>query len=155
MEMITKTKSNHWDLQRYHFWGFPVYALETKLQNNQELPKWNWRSHLGQFIGFSEEHSTLVANFCHLRTGYISPQYHLVFDNFFDTSVRLGDNDPAIENICNDIFDSRREWYAEEEFEYVGQLIYPPPTLSEVWLDECGRRERKEKMGKQRLRREQ
>ena len=99
MEILTKTKSNHQELRRYHIWGCPVYVLEEKFQNNQKLPKWNRRSRLGQFLGFSEEHYTLVANFCHLRNGYISPQYHLVFGDLFDTAVRLGDNDPVIENI--------------------------------------------------------
>ena len=55
--------------------------LEAKLQNEQKLPNWNRRSRLGQFLGFSEEHSTLVANVRKLWTGYISPQYHLVFDD--------------------------------------------------------------------------
>ena len=73
--------------------------LEAKLQNDQKLPKCNRRYCLGKFIGFSEEHSTLVANVCNLRTGYILPQYHLVFDDFFETTVRKGDNDPVIDTI--------------------------------------------------------
>ena len=114
MEMLTKTKSNYWYLRRSRDWVFPVYFLEAKLQNNQKLPKWNWRSCLGQFLGFSEEHSTLVANVCHLRTGYILPQYRLVFDDLFKIAVRLGYNEPAIDNICNYFFDSSRDWYSEE-----------------------------------------
>ena len=120
MEMLTKTKPNHQDLRISHVWGCPVYVMESKLQNNQKLPKWNRRSRLGKFLGFSEEHSTLIANVCHLRTGYISPQYHPILDDLFETAVRLGDNDPIIENICNDLFDSCRDWYAEEEFDSVG-----------------------------------
>ena len=114
MEILTKTKSNHWDLQRSHVWGCPVYVLEAKMKNIQKLPKWNGWSCLGQFLGFSEEHSTLVANIRHLRTGYISLKYILVFDDLFETSVRLGYNDPVIDNICNNLFDSSRDWYAEE-----------------------------------------
>ena len=87
-----------------------MYVLEAKLHNNHNLPKWNRRSLLGKFIGFSEEHSTLVANFCHLRTGCISPQYHLVFGDLFQKLVRLGDNDPGIDNICNNIFYTSRDW---------------------------------------------
>ena len=99
MELLTKTKSNHWDLRRSHVWGFPVYVLKAKLQNDQKLPKWNHRSRLGKFLGFSEEHSTLVVNVRNLRNGYISPQYHLVFDDLFETTVRQGDNDPVIDTI--------------------------------------------------------
>ena len=142
MELLTKTKSNHRDLRRSHVWGCHVYILEAKLQNDQKLPKWNRRSRLGQFIGFSKEHSTLVANVRNLRTGYILPQYHIVFDDFFETTVRKGDNDPVIDTICNDLFDSIRDWYVEGEYESSGQLIYHPPPLADVWINERGRRER-------------
>ena len=104
--------------------------LEEKLQNDQKLPNWNRRSRLGKFLGFSEEHLILVANVCNLRTGYILPQYHLVFDDFFETTVRQGGNDPVIDTIRNDMFDSRRDWYAEEEYESSGKLVYRPPPLT-------------------------
>ena len=105
MEMLTKTKSNHRDLRRSHVWVCPVYVREAKFQNNQKLPKWNRRSSLGQFLGFSEEHSTLVAIVRQLQTGYILPQYHLIFDDSFKKPVFLGDNDPVIDNIFYKIFD--------------------------------------------------
>ena len=79
IEMLTNTRSNHWELRRFHVWLCPVHVLEVKLQNYQKLPKWNLWLHLGQCLGFSEEHSTSLANVCHLRTGYILPQYHIVF----------------------------------------------------------------------------
>ena len=78
MEILTKTKSNHGDLQLSHVWGCPVFVLEDKLQDDQKLPKWNRRYRLGQFLDFSDEHSTLVANVRNLTTEYISPQYHVV-----------------------------------------------------------------------------
>ena len=124
MEMLTNKNSNNWDLRRYQVRGCPVYVLEAKCQNHQNIPKWNRRSRLGEYIGFSEEHSTLVANVCHLRTSYTSPEYHLVFDDLFKTSVHLGDNDPVIDSIFNEIFYSSRYWYVEEGFDSVGQLIY-------------------------------
>ena len=123
--------------------------IKAKLKNDQKLPKCNRRSRLRQFLGFSEEHSTLVANVRNLRTGYISPQYHLVFDDLFETTVCQGYNDPVIDTIFNDLFESIRDWYAEEEYDSSGQLIYRPPPLADVWLDECGRRERKKELGKQ------
>ena len=123
--------------------------LEAKLQDNQKTPKWNLRSRLGKCIGFSDEHSTLVENIRNLRTGYISPQYHLIFDDLFGTTVHTGDNYPVIDNIHNELFDSIRDWYTEEEFKPDGQLIYRPPPLAENFLDERGRRERKEQLGKQ------
>ena len=86
-EILTKTKSNHRDLRRSHVWVCPEFLLEAKLQDEQKLPKWNQRSRLGQFLCFSDEHSTLVSNVQNLTTGYISPQYHVVFDELFETEI--------------------------------------------------------------------
>ena len=58
----------------------------------------------------------MAANVRKLWTGYISPQYHLVFDDLFETTVWQGDNDPIIDTICNDLFESSRDWYEEEEY---------------------------------------
>ena len=58
MELITKQKADHCDILRPHVWGCPVYVLEPKLQNGQKLSKWNRRSRLGQFVGYSGDHSS-------------------------------------------------------------------------------------------------
>ena len=78
-------------------------------------------------------------NVLNLRTGYISPQYHLVFDDLFETTVYTGDNDPVVNNTCNDNFDSRHNWYAKEEFDPDVKLIYLPPPLADASLDDRGR----------------
>ncbi len=70
-----------------------------------------------------------------LSTGYISTQYHLVFDNLFETVIFQGDNDNVIDGIYNDLFECNRDWYAVEEYDD-GKLIYRPPPLDDVWLDE-------------------
>ena len=96
---------------------------------------------MGQFVGFSDEHSTLVANVRHLTTNYISPQFHVVFDDLFETVNRTGVDGPIIESICKDLFRLNRELYAEDELDEAGNIIYRPPPLHEVWLDEAGRRQ--------------
>ena len=92
LELVTRERSDYRDLLRCHVWGCPVFVLEAKLQNDQKLPKWNRRARMGQFVGFSDEHSTLVANVRHLSTNYISPQFHVVFDDLFETVNRTGVN---------------------------------------------------------------
>ena len=87
-----------------------MYVLEAKLQNDQKLPKWNRRVRLGQFVGFSDEHSSMVANVQHLTTGYISPQFHVVFDDLFETVNRTGADEQAVESICNGLFQRNREF---------------------------------------------
>ena len=81
LELLTKEKADHKDLLRTHVWGCPVYVLDPALQAGKKIPKWNKRSRQGQFLGFSEEHSSLVARVLNLETGHVSPQFHVVFDN--------------------------------------------------------------------------
>jgi len=114
MELLTRSKANHRDILRCHVWGCPVFVLDPKLQNDQKLPKWNRRARMGQFLGFLDEHSSLVANVRNLSTGYISPQFHLVFDDLFETVVCLGEDDIVFDTICNGLFDLERDWYAED-----------------------------------------
>jgi hypothetical protein len=66
LELVTKEQSDYKDILRCHVWGCPVYVLEAKLQNDQKLPKWTRRACLRQFVGFSDEYPSLVANVRHL-----------------------------------------------------------------------------------------
>ena len=100
MELLTKQKADHRDILCCHVWGCPTYVLEPKLQNGQKLPKWNRRSRLGQFLGYSDEHSSLIANIRHLKMGFVSPQYHVVFDDLFETVFSSGANDALVDSIC-------------------------------------------------------
>ena len=94
---------------------------------------------MGQFVGFSDEHSSLVANVWHLTTRYIPPQFHVIFDDLFETVNGIGVDDCDIKSICNGLFQHNRELYAEDELNEAGNIIYRPPPLHEVWLDEAGR----------------
>ena len=42
-------------------WGCPVFVLDPKLQDGKKITKWNRWSRLGQFLGFSNKHFSLVA----------------------------------------------------------------------------------------------
>ena len=74
LELLTSNKADHRDLSRSHVWGCPVFVLDPKLQNDQNIPKWYRHCCLGKLIGFSEHHYSLIGNVCHLKTGHISPQ---------------------------------------------------------------------------------
>ncbi len=110
LKLLNKTKANHPDLLCTHVWECPVYILDSKLQDRQKIPKWNSQSCLCQFLGFSDVHFTLVANICHLSTSYMSPQYHLFFDDLSETVFGTG-NDALLDYICNQLFDSACDFY--------------------------------------------
>ena len=107
---------------------------------------------MGQFVGFSEQHSSLVALVRNLETGHVSPQYHVVFDDKFETVHGSGENDAAIDAICNRLFIQNREVYIEPEFNDEGELVYSPPPLEDIWLKEPECRERRERLREQRIR---
>ena len=100
LEMVSSCKSDHKELMRTHVWGCPCYVLDPKLQNNKKLPKWNRRVRLGQLVGFSKQHSSTVALVRNLHTGHISPQYHVVFDDKFETVCSGGESEEHMDKIC-------------------------------------------------------
>ena len=151
MELLTKTKTDHRDILRSHVWGCPTYVLDPSLQSGKKIPKWNRRSRLGQFLGFSDKHSLLVALVRNLETGFVSPQYHVVFDNHFKTVFSSGHDKAVLDGICNDLFENNRDWYVEAEYNSDGELIYEPPPLDKVWLTEPERHERLERLRDQRV----
>ena len=56
-----------------------------KLEEGNKIPKWNHHSRLGNILDFYDKNSSLVASIQNLTTGYISLQYHFVFDDMFHT----------------------------------------------------------------------
>jgi hypothetical protein len=52
-----------------------MYVLDPKLQDGKKVPMWNHWAWQGQFLGFSDKHSSLVATVCHLTTGFVSPHF--------------------------------------------------------------------------------
>ena len=72
-------------LETIPVWGCPAYVLMPTLQDGKKLPKWQPRSRRGQFVGLSPFHASNVALVRNLHSGSIGPQYHVVFDNWFET----------------------------------------------------------------------
>ena len=107
--------ANYW---RAHVWGCPVFVLDPKLQDGKKLPTFNRRARIGQFVGFSDEHLLLVAKVRNLSTNFISPQFHVIFDDKFTTiqnNTKL--EDTSLESIFTDLFDKCRDYYGEEPLE--------------------------------------
>ena len=152
LEFLTSEKTEHKDLLRSHVWGCPTFVLDPKLQDGKKIPKWNKRSRLGQFLGYSNDHSSLVANVRHLKTGHVSPQYHCVFDDRFETVFSTGENQAVTDAITDLLWDSSRELYAKNEYDKDDLLVYEPPPLEEIWLDEDERVEARKRRFKQRER---
>ena len=107
-----------------HPWGRLVYVLESKLHTDSKgLPNWETCSRLGIYLGHSTTHADSVTLVLNPGTGYVSPQYHLVFDDKFTTVSSMRDGSIPTnwkELVTNSSFSS-----TEEQF-----------SLADVWLRE-------------------
>jgi Reverse transcriptase (RNA-dependent DNA polymerase) len=63
----------------------PAYALEINLQNQKKIGKWDCRSIMAVYIWASPHHAQSVGLLLSLRTGLVSPQFHIKYDDHFDT----------------------------------------------------------------------
>ena len=78
--------------------GRPVYVLEPSFQDGKKIPKWHSRVRQGMFVGFSPLHSSLVLLVLNCTTGKISPQYHVIFDDKFETVASLAVSEAALDD---------------------------------------------------------
>ncbi len=129
-------KDTHDHLRKLHPWGCPGYVLEARLQDGHKIPKFSPRSRQGIFLGYSEVHASSVALMLNRKTGHISPQYHVVFDDFFTTVRGIDDDkDPDLNAI---------DW--EKFINVHGSELYTDPDESEpdeVNLDDSWNRVRR------------
>jgi hypothetical protein len=78
--------TNLFDPTTFHVFGSPCFVLDSRLQfGTAGPPKWEPQSCLGIYVGHSPSHAGSVALVLNPRTGHVSPQFHVVFDDFFST----------------------------------------------------------------------
>ncbi len=75
-----------------HVFGCPVYVLDAAIQDGRKILEWNPRAQLGLFLGFLERRSSIVPPVLNVETGKISPPYHVICGNKFETVHLLPDN---------------------------------------------------------------
>jgi hypothetical protein len=83
-EIWSCVRSPYNKLSCSHVFECPVYVLQS-LQDGKKIPKWSPRVRLGLFLGFSDLHSSQVPLVLNIATGHISPQFHVIFDDKFET----------------------------------------------------------------------
>ena len=104
-------------LRHFHAFGCPTYILDNALQSGQSAPKWRQHSRLGVYLGPSPNHARLVALVLNPRTGHVSPQFHVKFDDFFKTvqkkptdldAIQKGQPKPSANRPLGDLIAPRR-----------------------------------------------
>ena len=77
-----------WPHSRFHdlhVWGCPTYVLDKKIADGNKLPRWKPRSHHAVYMGMSPTHASSVPLLLNPDTGYITANFHVVFDDWFST----------------------------------------------------------------------
>jgi hypothetical protein len=123
-EVWSRSKSSFSALVNAHPWGCPVYVLQPKLQDGGKVPKWEPRSRQGQYMGASPLHASTVGLIRNLRTNHISPQFHVVYDDLFETVHASALEAPA---SWPDLFTFSRFKSDFDDEDFV-------PTLPDEWL---------------------
>jgi hypothetical protein len=112
-------------LKNYHPFGCPCYVLDSRVQTNPKgLPKWEPRARLAIYVGHSPAHAGSVALVLNPKTGLVSPQYHVVFDDNFTTipNLRVGSQPSNWEELVRSStevaterdYDITRTWFKQE-----------------------------------------
>ncbi len=101
-----------------------MYVLDVLLQDGKKISKWNPWACLGLFLAFSDLHSSLVPLVLNVDTGHISPQFHVIFDNKFETVTSLAIVDP-IDKQWADIFWLGRKCFLDVNYDISDQPIIP------------------------------
>jgi Reverse transcriptase (RNA-dependent DNA polymerase) len=80
-----------------HTFGSPIFVLDTRLHEaGQSIGKWAQRLRVGIYLGTSPRHSRKIALVLSLQTGHVSPQFHVKFDDYFETLHPNSGNSPPI-----------------------------------------------------------
>ena len=84
-DVFTKSR---WEQRKYHdlhVWGCPVYVLEKAIAEGKKLPGWIPWFMCCVNMGLSKNHTSTAPLALNPETGYITPQYHVVLDDWFAT----------------------------------------------------------------------
>ncbi len=76
-----------------------------------------------------------------IYTIHVSPQYHVVFDDKYETIFNMGTSEEQFDAMYNVLFENSCNWYAEEGCYDDNNLVYKPPPLDKVCLLEPERQD--------------
>ena len=123
----------------FHTFGCPCFVLDARLQSGLgTVPKWEPRSRLGIYVGHSPAHAGTVALVLNPRTGHVSPQFHIVFDDLFTTVPFM--NKSQVPPNWADLVKNSAEIATTEKFDVAKTWLFPTAdsgdsaTVSELQL---------------------
>jgi len=124
-DIFTRTR---WPTRKFHdlhVFGCPAYVLDKSLADGHKIPKWKPRSRRSIFMGLSPQHASTVPLVLNFDTGAITPQYHVVLDNWFATIATEVDDLPDFTS------DAWASLFGESVFQFVSDDDPAPDDLTD------------------------
>ena len=112
-DVFTRTRWPQQKFQDLHVWGCPVYVLDKSIQDGKKIPKWRPRSDRSVYMGTSPRHSSSVPLVLNVGTGSITPQFHVVFDDWFATVSATSEEAPDFTS------DDWYKMFGDSRFQYI------------------------------------
>ena len=112
-DVFTKAR---WPQKRFHdlhVFQSPAYILDKTIQDGKKIPHWKPRSKRCQFMGFSGSHATSAPLVLNTSTGSITPQFHVVFDDWFATVAS------SIANLPDFNSPMWQKMFGDSDFQYL------------------------------------
>ena len=100
MEIFCKTDVTL-KVDKFRPFGCPVYLLNSGLQAGKKIDKWHSRARVGIYLGKSPRHARTVALVLNVQTGLVSPQFHVKFDELFETVPELAGRVISWQTVCH------------------------------------------------------
>ncbi len=123
------------DISTLHVFGSPCFVLDSRLQSGLAgHPKWEPRSRLGIYVGHSPSHAGSIALVLNPRTGHVSPQFHLVFDDLF-TTVPFMKKSEVPPNWA-EVVANFSEWVTDEDYDLAQTWLFPDAELGNITMQE-------------------
>ena len=114
-DVFTKTRNPTRRLLDLRVWGSPTYVLDKVIADGKKLPRWKPRSTRRMFVGLSKRHSSKAPLVLNLESGYITPQFHVVHDDFFATVSSTPDLIPNFNSdVWKHLFGSATHYLSED-----------------------------------------
>jgi hypothetical protein len=85
-EILTKQWARPDRFLDFHTFGCPVFVLDPSLQQGHKIPKWKPRARQAKYLGHSPRHAQTVPIMLNITTGLCSPQYHVMFHDYFTST---------------------------------------------------------------------
>ena len=111
-DLFTRSR---WKLSRFHdlqVFGCPAYVLSKTIADGKKIPKWKPRSTRCVYLGISREHASCVPLVLNPATGFITPQFHVVCDDWFHTVSS------TVEDLPDFNSDAWKKLFGDSIFQY-------------------------------------